>query len=172
MGNASQVTAWLAGSGAYDGYTYYFRARGANALEVDGIIFRGSPPTPVTTSVPVAAATPAATATPATTPTPAATAAPPTDGEGAEHVVGTAAANLLNPYQGRRSATSPRSGTGWWCSTFAMNDPRVTGMATWGFSIDVYGPYGPGGLGPEWGPFRLESDHGSWEGSCSGATGT
>jgi hypothetical protein len=45
-GGVSQVTAWLVGSGAYEGYTYYFRARGSNPAKVDGIIFRGSPPAP------------------------------------------------------------------------------------------------------------------------------
>ena len=45
-GNVSHVTAWLVGSGAYVGYTYYFYARGTNPMQVDGIIFRGSPPAP------------------------------------------------------------------------------------------------------------------------------
>ena len=45
-GNASRVTAWLVGSGAYEGYTYYLYARGTNLMRVNGIIFRGSPPAP------------------------------------------------------------------------------------------------------------------------------
>jgi hypothetical protein len=45
-GNVSQVTAWLVGSGAYEGFTYYLSARGTNPMRVDGIIFRGSPPAP------------------------------------------------------------------------------------------------------------------------------
>jgi hypothetical protein len=119
-------------------------------------------PTPAPTPVPVAAATPPATATPTATPVPQ------TDGEGAEHVVGTAAANLQKPYTETKvgDVTQVRDGVA--VLTFAMNDPRVTGMATWDFDIDVYGPYGPEGLGPEWGPFRIESDDGSWEGPCSG----
>ena len=43
-GIVSDVTAWLVGSGAYEGYTYYFHARGANPMKVDGIVFPGSPP--------------------------------------------------------------------------------------------------------------------------------
>jgi hypothetical protein len=45
-GMVSDVTAWLVGSGAYEGYTYYFHARGTNPMEVEGIIFPGSPPAP------------------------------------------------------------------------------------------------------------------------------
>ena len=45
-GMVSDVTAWLVGSGAYDGYTYYFHARGANPMKVEGIVFPGSPPAP------------------------------------------------------------------------------------------------------------------------------
>jgi len=124
-------------------------------------------PTPAPTPVPVAAATPAATAP---TPAPVTTPVPPTDGEGAEHVVGTAAANLQKQYTETKvgDVTQVRDGVA--VLTFAMNDPRVTGMATWDFAIDVYGPYGPEGLGPEWGPFRLETADGSWEGPCGGGT--
>ncbi len=173
-GNASQVTAWLVGSGAYEGYTYYFRARGSNVLEIDGIIFRGSPPAPApapaTAPVPVVAATPAATATPAAARTPTATPALPTDGEGAERVVGTAAANLQTQYTTRTVGDVTQIRDGVALLTISMNDPRVTGVATWDFDIDLYGPLRSGALGPEWGPFRLQSDGGSWEGPCSGET--
>ncbi len=93
-------------------------------------------PTPAPTPVPVAAATPAATAP---TPAPVTTPVPPTDGEGAEHVVGTAAANLQKQYTETKvgDVTQVRDGVA--VLTFAMNDPRVTGMATWDFDIDVYG---------------------------------
>ena len=108
-------------------------------------------PTPAPTPVPVAAATPAATAP---TPAPVTTPVPPTDGEGAEHVVGTAAANLQKPYTETKVGDITQVRDGVAVLTFAMNDPRVTGMATWDFAIDVYGSFGPEGLGPEWGPFR------------------
>ena len=120
--------------------------------------------TPVTTPVPVAAATTAPTPIPVTTPV------PPTDGEGAEHVVGTAAANLQKPYTETKVGDVTQIRDGVAVLTFAMNDPRVTGMATWDFDIDLYGRVRPDGLGPEWGPFRLETADGSWEGPCGGGT--
>lgn len=44
-GNASDVTGYLVGSGAYVGFTYYIDVRSsAFAKEVDGIIYPGSPP--------------------------------------------------------------------------------------------------------------------------------
>ena len=46
-GNATSVSGWLVGSGAYAGYTYYFNVHGPMMpFRVDGIIFPGSPPTP------------------------------------------------------------------------------------------------------------------------------
>lgn len=45
-GAMTQVTAWLVGSGAYEGWTYYLHARGTGTVEVEGIVFPGSPPTP------------------------------------------------------------------------------------------------------------------------------
>ena len=45
-GAVSEVTAWLVGSGGYDGYTYYFHHYGWGTLQVEGFIFPGSPPAP------------------------------------------------------------------------------------------------------------------------------
>jgi hypothetical protein len=45
--NASAVSCWLVGSGAYEGYTYYAAISTSGfSAEVEGIIFPGSPPTP------------------------------------------------------------------------------------------------------------------------------
>jgi hypothetical protein len=45
-GNATSVSGWLVGSGAYAGYTYYFHVHGPSMpFQVEGIIFPGSPPT-------------------------------------------------------------------------------------------------------------------------------
>jgi hypothetical protein len=45
--NTSDLSGWLVGSGAYKGYTYYWHLRTTGDTgTVDGIIFRGSPPTP------------------------------------------------------------------------------------------------------------------------------
>lgn len=144
--------------------------RRSGAMTLAGILVAACGAASTPTLVPTAAATPVpvAAATPAVTPAPTATPVPPTDGEGAEHVVGTAAANLQKPYTATKVGDITQVRDGVAVLTFAMNDPRVTGMATWDFAIDVYGPYGPEGLGPEWGPFRLENDDGSWEGPCSG----
>jgi hypothetical protein len=42
----TDVTGWLVGSGAYEGLTYRFQVRGSDILEVEGIIYPGSPPVP------------------------------------------------------------------------------------------------------------------------------
>ena len=45
-GNATSVSGWLTGSGAYAGYTYYFHVYGPSMpFQVEGIIFEGPPPT-------------------------------------------------------------------------------------------------------------------------------
>lgn len=146
--------------------------RRSGAMMLAGILVAACGAASTPTVAPTAAPTPVpvAVATPPVTPAPIATLGPPTDGEGAEHVVGTAVANLQTPYTETNvgDVTQVRDGVA--VLTVAMNDPRATGMATWDFAIDVYGPYGPDGLGPEWGPFRLETDDGSWEGPCSGGT--
>lgn len=44
-GNASDMSGWLVGSGAYAGYTYYVHFWGAAfSYDVEGIIYPGSPP--------------------------------------------------------------------------------------------------------------------------------
>ena len=146
--------------------------RRSGAMMLAGVLVAACGAAATPTVAPTAAPTPVpvAAATPPVTPAPAATLVPATDGEGAEHVVGTAAANLQKPYTETKvgDVTQVRDGVA--VLTFAMNDPRVTGMATFEFAIDVYGPFGPQGLGPEWGPFRLENVDGSWEGPCDGGT--
>lgn len=122
-----------------------------------------------TASTPAPTPTPAPTAMPVpSTPMPTPTPVPSTDGLGAEYVTGTGAAALTQPYTEKRVGDVTQVRDGIAVLTLAMNDPRVTGMATWDFDIDVYGTVGPEGLGPEWGPFRLENADGAWEGSCSG----
>jgi hypothetical protein len=46
--NATSVSGWLIGSGAYAGYTYYVHVYGPSEppYQIEGIIFPGSPPTP------------------------------------------------------------------------------------------------------------------------------
>jgi hypothetical protein len=46
-GTATSVSGWLVGSGAYEGYTYYFHGYGSSPpYQMEGIIFEGTPPTP------------------------------------------------------------------------------------------------------------------------------
>jgi hypothetical protein len=46
-GNSTTVSSWLVGSGAYAGWTYYFHTHGlSEPFQSEGIIFKGSPPTP------------------------------------------------------------------------------------------------------------------------------
>ncbi len=49
-GNATMWSCWLVGSGAYDGYTYYFQFVGSEdgtvSPSLEGIIYPGSPPKP------------------------------------------------------------------------------------------------------------------------------
>lgn len=46
-GAATSVGGWLIGSGAYEGYTYYFHVSGPSMpFQVEGIIIPGSPPAP------------------------------------------------------------------------------------------------------------------------------
>jgi len=46
-GNAIDMSGWLVGSGAYQGFTFYMHVRsGGFAMDIDGIIFPGSPPGP------------------------------------------------------------------------------------------------------------------------------
>lgn len=40
----SEVTAWLVGSGAYEGWTYHMLAQDTGTIEVRGIIYPGPPP--------------------------------------------------------------------------------------------------------------------------------
>jgi hypothetical protein len=43
-GAGTDSVCWLVGSGGYAGFTYYLHVQGTGVLEVDGIIFPGSPP--------------------------------------------------------------------------------------------------------------------------------
>jgi hypothetical protein len=47
QGDASDMTGWLVGSGAYQGFTFYIHVRSSGfAMDIDGIIVPGSPPGP------------------------------------------------------------------------------------------------------------------------------
>jgi hypothetical protein len=113
-------------------------------------------------SSPPAADLTAATEPPAT-PSPTVLA---TDGEGPEYVVGVETANLIVDHTVTDAPFGGRYRDGVVRFTLTMNDPRVTGTGTWSVSVDAYDKV----LGPEWGPYILEAEGGTWEGSCTGAT--
>jgi hypothetical protein len=121
----------------------------------------------------VAVATPAPP-TPVPTPkvitAPPATPKPMTDGKGDEHIVGVITnAVLSTPYTrttvGATGQIKELIRGGVATFTMDMNDARVNGTATWAFSIDAYGV-----VGSEWGPLRLATDQGAWDGTCSGGS--
>lgn len=102
-------------------------------------------------------------ASPTSAPTVIPTPVPTTDGQGDEHVVGTASFDLTTPYLKSfvGDVTQARGGVGTW--TFTMNDERVSGTATYPFSVDIYGL-----VGTEWGSLSLAAAEGGWDGPCSG----
>ena len=124
----------------------------------------GSTPAPSTAS-----ADPTPTATPMTTPTPPSIATPKpvptTDGQGDEYVVGTETVGLKTPYTETKVGDVTQLRGGVLAIKATMNDPRVSGDATFSFSADVYTK-----VGSEWGSYHLETANGAWEGTCSGGT--
>jgi hypothetical protein len=105
----------------------------------------------------------AATTEPSATPSPTVLR---TDGEGPEYVVGVETANLLVDHTVTNAPFGQRYRDGVVLFTLTMNDPRVTGTGTWNVSVDAYDLV----VGPEWGPYTLEAEGGTWEGTCTGAT--
>jgi hypothetical protein len=108
------------------------------------------------------APTPAITPTPMITPTPV----PNTDGTGDEVVRGTSLLKggaLVTDYATATvdGMTQLRGGVAEF--TDDMNDARVSGTATWAFSVDLYTV-----TGPEWGPITITNDKGTWKGTCTG----
>lgn len=101
--------------------------------------------------------TPSATLTPTPTPT--------TDGQGDEYVTGIATVRLTTPTTNTvvGEATHVRGGV--MTIEASMNDPRVSGTATFAFGADLY----PAAVGPDWGAYRLVASGGTWEGTCRGA---
>lgn len=122
----------------------------------------GAPAT--STATPTTA--PLVTPSPAPTPTPV----PPTDGQGDEHVIGTITSAVLStPYArtkvDRTDGVTEEIRGGVVTFTYAMNDVRVTGPATFTFGVDLYTV-----VGSEWATLHLETDKGAWNGPCTGAS--
>lgn len=113
------------------------------------------PPSPSTQASP--SATPVPTATPDRVP----------DGIGPEFATGTATFSIADPgTTGQVGETTQVRG---FVATaeLAMDDDRVAGTGTLRASVDS-----SGGVGREWGTYRLEGADGAWEGPVSGAAWT
>jgi hypothetical protein len=118
-----------------------------------------------TPSPSAAAADPTPTATPTPVPSVTPTPVPTTDGQGDEYVVGTETIGLKTPYTETKVGNVMQLRGGVVAITAMMNDPRVSGDATFAFSADLYTK-----VGSEWGSYHLENANGAWDGTCSGGT--
>jgi hypothetical protein len=147
------VAAWLVGTGAYEGCTYYMHARGTN---VDGVIFMGSPPSPAPAPQPTTTQPPTSTSTPAPV--------PPTDGAGAGYVAGTETVSVVSSGTTTQAGAVVQVRGRVVSSTDTMSDPRVTGTGTIHANADSYGS-----VATQWGVYRLENAGGAWEGTWTGA---
>jgi hypothetical protein len=102
----------------------------------------------------------AQTLAPTTTPVPS------TPGTGDQHVTGTETGVILaTGYTSTTVGDVTQLRGGVITAIQIMNDRRVTGDATFRFSVDAHA-----NVGPEWGTYRLENADGAWEGPCSGAS--
>lgn len=120
------------------------------------------------TTAPIVTPSPAPTSTPARTTAPTSTPVPPTDGQGDELVIGTVTSAVLSTPYTRTKVDRPdgvieeiRGGIVTF--TFATNDVRATGTATFTFGIDLYTV-----VGSEWATLHLATDKGAWDGPCTG----
>ncbi len=110
--------------------------------------------------------TPTATVAPAPTATPEPTPLPSTSGTGDQLVAGTETSVVLaTAYTSTKVGDVTQLRGGVITALQTMNDRRVTGDATFTFSVDAYT-----NVGPEWGTYRLENAGGTWEGPCTGAS--
>lgn len=95
---------------------------------------------------------------------PTATPLPTTDGQGAEHFIGTFTSMpslTTTPTETTvGEVTRYRGGVAAWAIT--SNDRRMAGEVAWRFSVDGYGT-----IGPQWGPFTIDNGSGSWSGTCT-----
>jgi hypothetical protein len=95
----------------------------------------------------------------AVSPTPA----PTTNGQGAQHVTGSARLVLAKAPSRTMQAGVTRERGGISTITALMTDRRVSGTGTFTFNRDVYGT-----VATEWGALHLASDQGTWDGTCRG----
>jgi hypothetical protein len=102
---------------------------------------------------------------PTPTPTPTATPVPTTDGQGDEYVVGSWTVGLMTPYTETPRGDVKELRGGAVSITSTMNDPRVSGGATFAFSVDAYTK-----VRQERGTFQLTNADGAGDGTCTGGS--
>ena len=122
------------------------------------------------TTAPIVTPSPAPTSTPARTTAPTSTPVPPTDGQGDELVIGIITSAVLStPYTrtkvDRADGVTEELRGGIVTFTFATNDVRATGTATYTFAIDLYTV-----VGSDWATLNMATDKGAWAGPCSGGS--
>jgi len=151
-GTATNVSGWLVGSGAYEGWTYFVHVWGTSSFQVEGVIFNGSPPTtaPLPTPAP-SLGSPLATSAPAT----GAAGPASVTGTGTHSRIGGTEVQMGDVRQYRDLVIT---------SDATMSDPRVTGKGSAQLDGDAYGT-----VGLEWGRFELKNAAGAWKGSFTGA---
>jgi hypothetical protein len=150
------VVSWFRGTGGYAGLGYFELRTGETPMAIRGLIFPGDPPDlagipAVTGPVP----SPNVTDTPA--PIPAGM--PPAVAYGPVSVV-----------EGTSAYTFVDLGSGTYAGIDQVTDPRVSGAYLapswtthfWGATGDSFG------TGTQWGPTRLETADGAWQGVGSG----
>jgi len=122
------------------------------------------------TTAPIVTPSPAPTPAPAQTTAPTPTPVPPTDGQGDELVIGTITSAVLStPYTrtkvDRTDGVTEELRGGIVTFSFATNDVRATGTATFTFAIDLYTV-----VGSDWATLNMATDKGAWAGPCSGGS--
>ncbi len=150
------VVSWYKGTGGYAGLGYFELRTGKGTYSIRGLIFPGDPPNlaglPPVTGLAPSPNVPAA-------PTPVPTSTPKALAYGPVSVV-----------QGTSEYTYVDLAGGTYAGNDTVNDPRVSGtflgpswtMKRWGATSDSLG------AGTQWGPSRLETAGGTWEGVGSG----
>jgi len=126
-------------------------------------------PTVVSTTAPIATPSTAPTVAPTRVATPVPLASPRVVGSSA-YVTGTQACTYAMVPEEQVGDHWADRGLQLTCEV-VMNDPRVSGTASCGVSLDYWGNYTQGWAAytaVQWGSVRLENEGGAWEGTVSG----
>jgi hypothetical protein len=150
------IAFWFRGTGGYAGLGYFELWTGRGPWTVRGLIFPGDPPDE-TGLPPVTGPMPSPNVPASPTPAPVPTAGGITYGP-------------VSVVQGTSAYTFVDTMAGTYAGIDTVNDPRVSGtylapswtVHSWGATSDSFGS------GTQWGPTRLETAEGAWQGTGSG----